>query len=145
VRAISHRRIYASKSAQSIEACGTLVQQFSYYKASISRRMGMNSMDQRTPYSASPTDDASLRAEFNTLKDQVSHFIARAGNDAVRTAKQASSDVSDTAADLASSASEQTKTLVSELERVGRNNPLGALAGALLVGVLIGLIGRGRG
>jgi ElaB/YqjD/DUF883 family membrane-anchored ribosome-binding protein len=107
--------------------------------------MGMNSMDQRTPYSASPTDDASLRAEFNALKDQVSHFIARAGNDAVRTAKQASSDVSDTAADLASSASEQTKTLVSELERVGRNNPLGALAGALLVGVLIGLIGRGRG
>jgi ElaB/YqjD/DUF883 family membrane-anchored ribosome-binding protein len=105
-------------------------------------------MDQRTPHSASSAaygDDASLRAEFNALKDQVSNFVAKAGNDAVKTAKQATSDVSSTASDLASSASEQTKTLVSELERVGRNNPLGAIAGALLIGVLVGLIGRGRG
>jgi ElaB/YqjD/DUF883 family membrane-anchored ribosome-binding protein len=110
--------------------------------------MVMNSVDQRTPHSASSAvygHDASLRAEFDALKEQVSNFVAKAGNDAVKTASQATSDISSTAADLASSASEQTKTLVSELERVGRNNPLGAIAGALLVGVLIGLIGRGRG
>jgi len=48
------------------------------------------------------------------------------------------------ASGLANAASEQAKTFASELERMGRNNPLGALAGALLVGVVIGMIGRGR-
>jgi hypothetical protein len=38
----------------------------------------------------------------------------------------------------------QAKTFASELETLGRNNPLGAMAAAMMVGVLIGLIGRGR-
>jgi hypothetical protein len=44
---------------------------------------------------------------------------------------------------MASAASEQAKTFASELERMGRANPLGTIAGALLVGMVIGLIGRG--
>ena len=43
-----------------------------------------------------------------------------------------------------SGAKEQAKTFASELENMGRRNPLGAMAAALMVGVLIGLIGRGR-
>ena len=52
--------------------------------------------------------------------------------------------IGSTASGIANAASDQAKTFASELERMGRNNPLGALAGALVVGVVIGMIGRGR-
>ena len=66
--------------------------------------------------------------------------IAGAASD---TAKKVTSDVADKASNIASAASEQAKTFASELERMGRANPLGTIAGALLVGVVIGLLGRG--
>jgi ElaB/YqjD/DUF883 family membrane-anchored ribosome-binding protein len=84
-----------------------------------------------------------LRSDFNTLKDTVTDYIAGAGSDALDSAKKTTSDVANKASDLASAATEQAKTFASELERMGRNNPLGAIAGAVLVGVVIGLIGRG--
>jgi ElaB/YqjD/DUF883 family membrane-anchored ribosome-binding protein len=43
---------------------------------------------------------------------------------------------------MTSLASEQAKTVASELESMARRNPLGAIAGAVLIGVLIGLVGR---
>ena len=55
------------------------------------------------------------------------------------------SGLANTGADMASSATEQLKTFATELEGIARKNPLGALAGALAVGVVIGLIVRGRG
>jgi|HubBroStandDraft_6_1064221.scaffolds.fasta_scaffold165662_2 ElaB/YqjD/DUF883 family membrane-anchored ribosome-binding protein len=119
----------------------------------------MNSMtDQRTGYYAPATDpgsqagetgESSLRAELDALKAQFANLVSKAGSDAMKagsdamkTAQQATSDVADKASDIASAATAQVKTFASELERIGRNNPLGALAGALLVGVVIGLIGR---
>jgi ElaB/YqjD/DUF883 family membrane-anchored ribosome-binding protein len=84
-----------------------------------------------------------LRADFNALKDTVTDYISKTGTDALDSAKKATSDVANKASDLASAATEQAKTFASELERMGRNNPLGAIAGAVLVGVVIGLIGRG--
>jgi ElaB/YqjD/DUF883 family membrane-anchored ribosome-binding protein len=84
-----------------------------------------------------------LRSDFNSLKDTVTDYISKTGSDALDSAKKTTSDVANKASDLASAASEQAKTFASELERMGRNNPLGAIAGALLVGVVIGLIGRG--
>lgn len=84
-----------------------------------------------------------LRADFNNLKDTVTDYISKTGSDAIDSAKKATTDVANKASDLASAASEQAKTFASELERMGRNNPLGAIAGAVLVGVVIGLIGRG--
>src|SRR3954447_24298757 len=66
--------------------------------------------------------------------------IAGAASD---TAKKVTSDVADKASNIANAASEQAKTFASELERKGRANPLGTIAGALLVGVVIGLLGRG--
>jgi hypothetical protein len=45
---------------------------------------------------------------------------------------------------MAESATQQIKTFASELEAMTRRNPLGTLAGALMAGVLIGLIARGR-
>ena len=112
------------------------------------------------PTNASPThgdDSTSLRADLDALKEQLAAFVARAGSDAMKTAREATADVANQvgskasevanqvgnkASELANTASEQAKTFASELERVARNNPLGALAGALVVGVVIGLIGR---
>jgi ElaB/YqjD/DUF883 family membrane-anchored ribosome-binding protein len=84
-----------------------------------------------------------LRSDFNALKDTVTDYVSKTGSDALDSAKKATTDVANKASDLASAASEQAKTFASELERMGRNNPLGAIAGAVLVGVVIGLIGRG--
>ena len=38
----------------------------------------------------------------------------------------------------------QAKSLASELEGIGRRNPLAAMVAALLVGVMIGVVSRGR-
>jgi len=103
----------------------------------------------------SQTDLDSLRTQLTDLQNTVTKFISNAGNTALKSAKEATSDVASqvgTAAsniaekgsEMANAASQQAKTLASELEKMGRANPLGTLAGALLVGVVIGLIGRGR-
>jgi len=95
----------------------------------------------------SSTDLNSLRSEFNALKDTVTDYVSKTGGDALDSAKKATSDVANqigtTASGIAHAASDQAKTFAAELERMGRNNPLGAIAGALVVGVVIGLIGRG--
>jgi ElaB/YqjD/DUF883 family membrane-anchored ribosome-binding protein len=46
--------------------------------------------------------------------------------------------------DLATSAKEHAKTFASELEGMARRNPLGTIAGALAVGVVLGMMSRGR-
>jgi ElaB/YqjD/DUF883 family membrane-anchored ribosome-binding protein len=85
----------------------------------------------------------------------VAEFVSQAGTDAVKTARDvtsnvacqvgnAASNVAEKGAEIATTASKQAKTFASELETLGRNNPLGAMAAAMMVGVLIGLIGRGR-
>jgi ElaB/YqjD/DUF883 family membrane-anchored ribosome-binding protein len=84
-----------------------------------------------------------LRADFNTLKDTVTNLISKKSSEALDSAKKTTSDVTDQIGGIANAATDQAKTFASELERMGRNNPLGALAGALLVGVVIGMIGRG--
>ena len=101
-------------------------------------------------------DVSSLRADINKMNDILSKFVSEAGGQAARTARNVghtvASQVSSTAsglattsADVASSATEQFKTFATELEGIARRNPLGALAGALAVGIVIGLIVRGRG
>ena len=52
------------------------------------------------------------------------------------------SDLADRGSQYASSASDQAKTFATELESMARRNPLGALAGAVAIGVLIGVMGR---
>ena len=112
----------------------------SEFKAGATRTMGTGS--------EAPADLDALRADFNALKDTVTNYISKTSDDALKTAKQTTSDVANqigsTASGIANAASEQAKTFASELERMGRSNPLGAIAGAVLVGVVIGLIGRGR-
>jgi ElaB/YqjD/DUF883 family membrane-anchored ribosome-binding protein len=98
------------------------------------------------------TDLQSLREDLNTLKDTFAKFVSHSGTDAVKTARDVTSNVAsqvgDTASnvaekgsEIATTASKQAKTFASELETLGRNNPFGAMAAAMMVGVLIGLIG----
>ena len=109
----------------------------------------------KTTESNSQTDLDSLRKQVTDLQNAMAKLISDAGNIAVKSAKEATSDVAsqvgaaasniaDKSSEMAQAASEQAKTFASELEKVARANPLGALAGALLAGVVIGLIGRSR-
>jgi ElaB/YqjD/DUF883 family membrane-anchored ribosome-binding protein len=99
------------------------------------------------------TDLQSLRADLNSLKDTVAKFVSQAGSEAAKSAREVTSNVAgqvgDVASDLAgkgaemaSAASDQVKSFASELENMARRNPIGAMAGAVLVGVMIGLLGR---
>jgi ElaB/YqjD/DUF883 family membrane-anchored ribosome-binding protein len=90
-----------------------------------------------------------LQGDLSDLKDTVTKFIARASNETAKSAREIAGQVGTTASDLAERganaalvASDQAKTFASELENIARRNPLGAIAGAVLVGVLIGMMGR---
>jgi ElaB/YqjD/DUF883 family membrane-anchored ribosome-binding protein len=100
-------------------------------------------------------DLKTLREDLSHLTNTVKALVTQKKDDLVGSARDMSSNVAaqvgDTAAQLANrgsefanSASQQAKTFASEVEAIGRANPLGAMAAALLVGVLIGMIGRGR-
>jgi ElaB/YqjD/DUF883 family membrane-anchored ribosome-binding protein len=86
---------------------------------------------------------------LNNLKDTVTNFIARTTSGAAESARdlttnivEQAGDIADRSADVASAASTQAKNLANELEAMARRNPLSVVAGALLVGVLIGMMGR---
>jgi len=99
------------------------------------------------------SDLQSLRADLNSLKDTVARFVSQAGGEAAKSAREVTSSVADqvggAASDLAgkgagmaSAAADQAKSFASELENMARRNPIGAIAGAVVIGVLIGLMGR---
>jgi ElaB/YqjD/DUF883 family membrane-anchored ribosome-binding protein len=54
------------------------------------------------------------------------------------------SHAGDTASEMAGMATQQVKTFASGLEAMAKRNPLGTIAGAVVVGVLIGLLARGH-
>src|SRR5262245_18148633 len=96
-----------------------------------------------------------LRQDMASLKSTLSRFASQAGDEAAKSVRGASqtlasqvgsaaSGVADMSSDLASTAKEHAKTFASELEGMARRNPLGTIAGALVVGVVIGLMSRGR-
>jgi ElaB/YqjD/DUF883 family membrane-anchored ribosome-binding protein len=79
-------------------------------------------------------------AHLNEAKETVSNYVSDASRDTMNAAKQTAEAVEG----FANQATSQVRTFASELERMGRNNPLGTIAGALLVGVVIGMMGRNR-
>ena len=94
------------------------------------------------------SDLTALRADLNGLKDTVTQV----SSEAAKSAREVTSSVADQVggvatdvgkgAEMTAAASEQAKTVASDLESMARRNPLGAIAGAVLIGVLIGLLGR---
>jgi ElaB/YqjD/DUF883 family membrane-anchored ribosome-binding protein len=102
---------------------------------------------------AAGTDLQSLQGDLNRLKDTVSKFMSQAADEATRSAREVSanvagrvgdvaSDIAERGSAMASTATDQAKTFASELESMARRNPIGAMAGAVMVGILIGMLGR---
>jgi ElaB/YqjD/DUF883 family membrane-anchored ribosome-binding protein len=103
--------------------------------------------------SSAGRDLQSLQADLNRLKDTVSKFMGQAAEEATKSAREASVHVAGRVSDVASSLAEtggamastatgQARTLSSELENMARRNPIGVMAGAVMVGILIGMLGR---
>jgi ElaB/YqjD/DUF883 family membrane-anchored ribosome-binding protein len=97
------------------------------------------------------SDLDALRSDLASLKSTLARFMAEAGGEAAKSAREVSSSmaghVGDTASDLADkgarfAATTGAKTLAAEIEAFARRNPLGALAGAVAVGFVLGLWGR---
>jgi ElaB/YqjD/DUF883 family membrane-anchored ribosome-binding protein len=94
-------------------------------------------------------DLKALQGDLSDLKETVAKLVSRAGDEAAKSAREIAGQVSTAASELAekganvsSVATDQAKTAVTEFENIARRNPLGALAGAVVVGVLIGMMGR---
>ena len=94
-----------------------------------------------SPNQASTT--RSLDTMADTARDAVGAVKTKVG-DALDRGQAAVSHAGDTASEMAGMASQQVKTFASELEAMAKRNPLGTIAGAVVVGVLIGLLTRGR-
>jgi ElaB/YqjD/DUF883 family membrane-anchored ribosome-binding protein len=101
-------------------------------------------------------DLKALRNDLNNLTDTMMKFISQAGSEAAKSAREITSnvagqvgsvagDMADKGANIASATTQQAKTFAAELEDMARRNPLGAVAGAVMVGVLIGMMGRRNG
>ena len=97
-----------------------------------------------------------LSREIASLKDTFALLASQTGGEAAKKMRNmsealvsqvgdAAGGVADTSSDLATSAKQQAKTFASELEAMARRNPLGTIAGTLVVGVIIGMMTRGRG
>ena len=69
-----------------------------------------------------------------TVKTKVEEIFDR-GQAAVAQATSAASDMAETA-------TQQVKAFASELETMAKSNPLGTIAGAVMIGVLIGRLVR---
>ena len=101
------------------------------------------------------TDLQLLRKDLNSLKETVARLVSQAGGEAAKSARDVASNVTGQAGDIAgdlmdrganaaSVATAEAKSFAAELERMTRSNPLAAIAGAVLIGALIGLLGRRR-
>jgi ElaB/YqjD/DUF883 family membrane-anchored ribosome-binding protein len=96
-----------------------------------------------------------LSRDIASLKDSFALLASQAGSEAAKTMRNmsqtvasqvgdAASGAAGTGADLAAAAKEHAKTFASELEGMARRNPLGTIAGTLLVGIVLGMMSRGR-
>jgi ElaB/YqjD/DUF883 family membrane-anchored ribosome-binding protein len=100
-------------------------------------------------------DVAKLREDMAAIQKTLAKFASEAGGEAMKTARNVGSAVSsqmgdvaqqvgETASEYASAATQQVKTFASEMETMARKNPLGTIGATLVVGVLIGMMSRGR-
>jgi ElaB/YqjD/DUF883 family membrane-anchored ribosome-binding protein len=109
---------------------------------------------------AASADLQAIRNDLDGLKDTLTKFMARVTDETAKSARDVSASVAgqmkdavgdagqvadrlaDQGSQIAAAAGEQAKTLAAEIEAMARRNPLGALAGAVAIGFLIGLWGR---
>jgi hypothetical protein len=94
-----------------------------------------------SPNQASMTRSPDAMAE--TARDAVDAVQTKVG-DALDRCQFTVSRAGDSASEMAGMATHQVKTFASELEAIAKRNPLGTIAGAVVVGGFIGLLARGR-
>jgi ElaB/YqjD/DUF883 family membrane-anchored ribosome-binding protein len=99
------------------------------------------------PYSP-PNHTSTIRSSSpdtmaDTARDAVDAVKTKVG-DAFDRGRAAVSHASDAASEMAGTGARQVPTFASELKAMAKRNPLGTIAGAVVVGVLIGLHARGR-
>jgi ElaB/YqjD/DUF883 family membrane-anchored ribosome-binding protein len=90
------------------------------------------------------SDMARLQEEMSALKSTVTTLLSEAGIGAAKTLRAAGEVVTHQGTALAATASDRAHSFASELESLARRKPLSTIAGALLAGVIIGLLGRRR-
>jgi ElaB/YqjD/DUF883 family membrane-anchored ribosome-binding protein len=94
-----------------------------------------------------------LRSEIKNIQDMVTRLAAQSGREAVDSARNAAAaaaervgdvagDLARSSADAAAAATDRAKSVAGELEGMARRNPMGVIAGAVVIGVLIGVFGR---
>jgi ElaB/YqjD/DUF883 family membrane-anchored ribosome-binding protein len=121
--------------AESVKSSASVVESLSRTKQAIGSAAS-EAMD-----SAGSDLDALVR-DLNSLKGTLATFLSKAGNEAVRSARDVSSGLADQGADIAAAAAEGGKSLTAELESMVRRNPISCIAAAFVVGIILG--GRGR-
>ena len=123
-----------------------------------SEQMSRSSFGQTEPERVGPSANeemSKLHRDVASLKDTIARLASQVGGDAAKTLRgvsetvasrvgSAASGAADAGSELASAAREHAKTFASELEAMMRRNPLGTIAGVLLVGIVIGMMVRGR-
>lgn len=93
---------------------------------------------------AAASDLQSLRQDLNSLKETMTAFMSEAGSEAMKSARDLSSTLAEHGATAAVRAAERGKSLVGDIENMARRNPLGTLAGAVVVGMMIATFARRR-
>jgi ElaB/YqjD/DUF883 family membrane-anchored ribosome-binding protein len=100
-------------------------------------------------------DIQSLKTDLASLKESIASLTSSAATTTMGMASDAASKVSETVSDAASVIAEKSSNMASvatkgaqslsvEVEDLTRRNPLAALAGAVVLGLLIGMASRGR-
>ena len=99
------------------------------------------------PYSPGQSGSSKSTHSSDTLGDSARDAIESVKDtvgDAVDRGQAAVSHAGTVASEMAESATQQITTFASELEAMTKRNPLGTLAGAVIAGVFIGFLARGR-
>jgi ElaB/YqjD/DUF883 family membrane-anchored ribosome-binding protein len=96
---------------------------------------------------------AALREDLSNLKETVTKIISAATHDVASSARDVTSnlagrvntaagELADKGRDAVSATTDHAKNIMNEFESMARRNPIGTLAGAVVVGVMIGMMGR---
>jgi ElaB/YqjD/DUF883 family membrane-anchored ribosome-binding protein len=91
----------------------------------------------------SPSAKAATANLADTARGAV-ESMRNTAQDVTKQGQEAFSQAGAAATEMVDTASRQVTTFASEITKMTRDNPLGALAGATMFGVLIGLLLRGR-
>jgi ElaB/YqjD/DUF883 family membrane-anchored ribosome-binding protein len=89
-------------------------------------------------------DMAKLQEEVSSLKSSVATLLGEVRAGAAKTLRAAGDVVTHQSSALAATASDRAQNWAAELESLARRKPLSTIAGALVAGIILGLLRRRR-